>query len=466
MSVRRSPAKAKHSQAKTTTSPGANGNILSHKSLLPSLIDADDNHDISFSSCMSPTDLETRDATKSSGNLKLSIPENSKIEINRRMTRRTCSSLNSLNLLDAVSTKKRKNVDMCSSLDSVADEFSTLFASLQASYNQIDNLTAVVDKLVCDNIQIKKSLDDLVLTNRQLVSDVAQLKSMLPHKGVQTYSSVAGGSSENSSGTAVVPIVEPFPALQAPRKPENIVVIKPKDTKQQSKMTMSEIRKKISPSKKQIIKVRNATNGGVIIECATKEAISDLKTDAASKLGELYNVTIPEKRLPKVRVFGISEEMASDDIKTRLLEQNFNIFRPESVINIYSVNKAINSERYWFKLECDPQTFSAVINEGRLRIGWDICTTREMVDIRRCFQCQSFGHSSKTCTINPKCPKCSGDHEIDDCKSEVSKCVNCDSSNRELNMNLPTDHFAWSIDCSVYKRHVDRQRKFIDYGMK
>lgn len=69
------------------------------------------------------------------------------------------------------------------------------------------------------------------------------------------------------------------------------------DSSQNNKAKISEIRRKISPSKKQIVKVKNASNGGVIIECATKEDIEHLKSDAESKLGEVYKVTVPEKNI-------------------------------------------------------------------------------------------------------------------------------------------------------------------------
>lgn len=212
------------------------------------------------------------------------------------------------------------------------------------------------------------------------------------------------------------------------------------------------------------MKIRNATNGGIIIECATKNAIADLKIDAESILGDDYSVSIPEKRMPKVRVFGIAENMPSDVIRKRLLEQNSGIFNGNSVLNVFNVTKAVNSDRYWFKLECDPTTFTAVLSSGKLKIGWDICNVQEMFDVLRCFTCNAFGHRSKNCTSKPTCPKCSEDHEISDCTSTVPKCVNCVTANRDLNMQIDTCHFAWSSDCPVYKRQLDRQRKRIDYG--
>lgn len=343
----------------------------------------------------------------------------------------------------------------------MVEKMHSLSDVIQRNDKSISQLTSNMAIIVNENKNISKELSSIKSVSESILKLLQKFDAPLP--------TVTRESTENCP--MIVPAADSFPALPTTlsfsdviKKSENVIVIKPMDSSQNNKVTMSEIRRKISPSKKHIVKVKNAANGGVIIECATKEDIDNLKSDAELKLGEAYKVSVPEKRLPKLRVFGISDKMSTDEIKKRLTEQNPEVFRNDSVLNIYSVTAAVNSDRYWFKLECDPTTFSMAITKEKIRLGWDICYVSELIDVRRCFNCYAYGHHSKTCSSPPSCPKCSGDHQVSDCKSDGSTCINCVTSNRDLNLNLDSNHFAWSLDCPVYKRQLDRQRKRVDYG--
>ena len=101
-------------------------------------------------------------------------------------------------------------------------------------------------------------------------------------------------------------------------QPQHVVVIKPKDTTQVNKKTFDEISAQISPSVKGINKVRNAANGGIIVECNSSKAVDCLKHDAVNKLGGDYTVSIPAKKLPKIRVFGLSDRLQPSEICNRL----------------------------------------------------------------------------------------------------------------------------------------------------
>lgn len=465
MSVQHSPTKSKQKTA--------DNNVIDEPKTPFDNIES--NEDVSFTSCVSPfpTDgvrsVELENVIKKSGNFKLLMPPN--FELNRIVTRQYSASLN--NLAHSGMPKKRKcQTGSSSSLDGVYDEFSTLFAALQKSYEQIDGLIEAVQHLSADNVEIKKKLDDLTLSNQHLTGEIISLRSDIRHNKPASKTPLPSTSNIPATSTIQHDAVNidsnltvsiPPSFADVTKRSSNVVIIRPKDSEQESKKTMSAIKSKISPTKKNIIKVKNVSKGGVIIECGTKDDIADLKTDAENKLGDNYDVLIPEKKLPKLRVFGISDKMTADEILTKLREQNATIFHEKSFMQIFTVTAAANSERYVFKMECDPQTFTAIMSVGKLRIGWDICVVQEIVDVLRCFNCNTFGHPSKYCKEKLTCPKCSGDHSIGDCKSEEAKCINCVSANRDLNMNLDTSHFVWSAECSSLKRQSDRQRKKINY---
>lgn len=81
----------------------------------------------------------------------------------------------------------------------------------------------------------------------------------------------------------------------------------------------------------------------------------------------------------------ITDNIESAEIKRKLIRQNSDVFREHSVVEIFSVISAWNSNRFVFKKECDPTTFDYVFTAVKLRIDWDICEAQQIVDFRRCF---------------------------------------------------------------------------------
>ncbi|XP_037515053.1 uncharacterized protein LOC119391444 [Rhipicephalus sanguineus] len=63
---------------------------------------------------------------------------------------------------------------------------------------------------------------------------------------------------------------------------------------------------------------------------------------------------------------------------------------------------------------------------------------------RRCFQCQRFGHGSRSCRGRPTCAKCGAQgHDSDNCDA-APHCVNCDGA-----------HAAYSRSCPNWKKEKE-----------
>lgn len=68
----------------------------------------------------------------------------------------------------------------------------------------------------------------------------------------------------------------------------------------------------------------------------------------------------------------------------------------------------------------------------------------------QCYRCQRFGHTSRYCTVNPRCLKCGLNHATAVCtklRATEPKCPNCSQA-----------HTANYRGCSYYKAARDRLR--------
>lgn len=73
--------------------------------------------------------------------------------------------------------KKRKHQNSSNSLDGIFDEFSTMFDTLQKSYEQIEGLKTIVHHLINDNIFVKQMLVEVKTMNFTLLEEIKTIKS-------------------------------------------------------------------------------------------------------------------------------------------------------------------------------------------------------------------------------------------------------------------------------------------------
>lgn len=93
--------------------------------------------------------------------------------------------------------------------------------------------------------------------------------------------------------------------------------------------------------------------------------------------------------------------------------------------------------------------------------GVDVFNSRPRVvevdlnrEVRRCFNCQGYGHGQKTCRLKtPKCGKCSGAHRTNTCKSKDKKCVHCYGQHHSGDKTCPAQVKA----VARYRASIDRR---------
>lgn len=95
-------------------------------------------------------------------------------------------------------------------------------------------------------------------------------------------------------------------------------------------------------------------------------------------------------------------------------------------------NKAIAKGLYW---------------QGK-RHACNIADRRQFV-LQRCLNCQNYGHLSQTCSAEPQCGDCAGQHRREDCTSTNMECVLCSGP-----------HHSAARGCPARKQAKEAQRFF------
>ena len=171
-------------------------------------------------------------------------------------------------------------------------------------------------------------------------------------------------------------------------------------------------------------------------------------------------VNTPREIRHSITIVGLPKVYQEEEIMNMLVKQNGYIKKFAVSNNIKDhikvhVVKPLKNNPSCFQIFCD---VSAVLHEGfhhyneKVTLGLMPCKIYDRYNIKRCFNCQKFGHYIKDCPTKdePICGKCSENHPTKDCESESRKCINCVRKNGD---NI--QHSASSIQCpSLMKEHT------------
>ncbi|KAJ3656869.1 hypothetical protein Zmor_015914 [Zophobas morio] len=236
------------------------------------------------------------------------------------------------------------------------------------------------------------------------------------------------------------------------------IILQPKDENQSTAETKSEILRNVDPLKTgvSIKNTKSARNGSLIIRCEKPDDTEKISKFTNDTLGEKYTIKQLPVINPRIRVVGITNrDITVNNLSDYIIHQNDSLFIGEPYCKVEKVVPLRKDpKRFQATIEVNAATYSNIIRNGYLIVGYDDCMVYDAIDIKLCFHCCGYHHYQKQCSKKlPICPKCSGSHNAVNCTSDVLQCVNCTLLNKKHNVELATDHAVWDFNkCEAYKK--------------
>lgn len=212
-----------------------------------------------------------------------------------------------------------------------------------------------------------------------------------------------------------------------------------------------------------IKRVTNIRDGGVLIETDTAEGLEAMKKEIErTGFCTNYSCEPPKLRRPRVIIFGVEDDLSSEDLHDHLIKQN-----PELELGDIRIVAKLRARynRAHRIIELNPEAFKMIKYKEKLNIGWKRYRFEETLGIRQCFKCAAMGHLARDCKSSKICRGCSStEHNDNDCNEGIY-CKHCQLANDKFRLNLDVNHRPFDRDCPQYIRAIKNQMKRIDYGL-
>lgn len=344
------------------------------------------------------------------------------------------------------------------------DQIRNMSLEIKELHKLVSVCTSNVRMLLNENAVLKNNFLELKATilDSMTKSVVAPLAPNSFSSALKPMPNVKDASSAvHPSAPACAPL---FSSVLKAAKAKKTLVINP--VAEQDPSELRKVLNKIKPTDYCVESVRKTAKGGVVIECGSSAEREKLLKKTTKELGANFSVLVPEKKLPRVRVYGMSCEHSGDDLLKILKDQNSALFSDKCVLKVVHSFYVASKSTYGAYIEVDSVSFAKLIDAKKVFINWDSCWVNEDLNIRRCFKCWGFNHVVSTCNSSSfKCPKCSGDHHQKDCTSSNLNCPTCCDAVATRHLSIDTNHSALCVTCPSYLARADAERRKINYNL-
>ena len=204
----------------------------------------------------------------------------------------------------------------------------------------------------------------------------------------------------------------------------NSVLIIQNDSMEEEKHTRKVVEEIVIKNKVTLKNSYTNKSGNTVLICDTPETCNGLKS-LVSSVKENVKLDVPSIKRSVVSIVGFEREYSSDELLQLFLDQNNEIRQFADSVENFDDHFKIRIIKSLARDETKYQAFCSVSTDlrnilfcanNKVILGLCCCRVYDQISVRRCYNCQEFGHHAAMCpTPDTKCcAKCSEAHNTKD----------------------------------------------------
>ena len=212
--------------------------------------------------------------------------------------------------------------------------------------------------------------------------------------------------------------------------------------------------------------------GDIVLVCESKTVRDELRDLVRTADSELEINSPNSKQIP-ITLVGLPRNYDHDEIMKMLSTQN-QFIKMFTIQNDITEHMKIHVVKPCRNKPSVYQVFASVSpvfrdglrnNKDKVLIGVTMCKVYERQSVKRCNNCQFYGHFAKSCPtpMEPSCGKCGDQHRTDQCStpSDIRKCINCVRTDQDV-----TDHPVFFHKCPSLVKYQEEEQKKKDLNLR
>lgn len=212
-------------------------------------------------------------------------------------------------------------------------------------------------------------------------------------------------------------------------------------------------------------------NKEVVINCADTKSLKAAEVLLKNKMREDCEVKTEQLNKPRIKIVNIDNatNMDAEAIECDINKRNFNDLEDKGkVVHMFTKDKGFTS----VIMEVSSTVYQHIREKNnRLLVGYQSCRVYDLINVKPCFNCGGFGHSSSKCNNSTICLYCSLKHKTSECNQEGRKtslkCPNCTYSNHKYKTSYNACHSAFDrTRCEIYGKKIKRYISSTDYPIQ
>lgn len=188
----------------------------------------------------------------------------------------------------------------------------------------------------------------------------------------------------------------------------------------------------------QVAKVRRTQNGDMLLVLKRGKEAMQVEAGIKSALKDKANVRSLAPTVA-IEIAHLDEVTVAEEIAVALKQQLEIEVDPKDVK--IRAGRTNGTQKAIFRVPLSMK--DRVLNPGKVKVGWCVCSLREALAPVKCFKCWRIGHKGFECTGEDRsklCIKCGQEgHKIRECKNAIA-CLDCRG-------DMVEPHYTGSLRC-------------------